>query len=113
MNPQCNLLDKKCKPCEGGMPSLTPAEIEPLFKEISGWSIVDNKQIEKDYSFKHFKQAIGFVNKIAEIAESEGHHPDIFLHNYRKVKITLSTHAVKGLSENDFIMAAKIDTIQI
>lgn len=113
MNPQCSLLDKKCKPCEGGMPALTPAEIEPLLKEISGWNIIDNKQIEKDYSFKNFKQAVSFINKIAEIAEAEGHHPDIFLHNYKKVKVTLSTFAVHGLSENDFIMAAKIDTINI
>ena len=113
MDNYCSLLDKKCVPCEGGMPPLTPEQLEPLFKEISGWSIIDNKQIEKEYVFKNFTQSVSFINKIAEIAEAEGHHPDIFLHNYRKVKVTLSTHAVHGLSENDFILAAKIDTIQI
>lgn len=109
----CSLLDKKCVPCEGGMPPLTPAEIEPLMKEISGWSMIDTKQIEKEYVFKNFKQAVAFINKVAAIAEAEGHHPDILLHGWKKVKIMLSTHAIGGLSENDFIVAAKIDSIPV
>ena len=107
----CSLLDKKCKPCEGGMPSLKPEEFQPMLQEISGWTVVDNKQLEKEYKFKNFKQAIEFINKIAPVAESEGHHPDILLHGWNKVKIMLSTHAIGGLSENDFILAAKIDNV--
>ncbi len=109
----CDLVDKKCKPCEGGMPPLKPEVFAEMLSDLSGWSVIENKQIEKEYTFKNFKQAIAFINKIADIAEAEGHHPDIFLHGYKKVKIMLSTHAIGGLSENDFILAAKIDTIQL
>ena len=113
MNNSCNLLDKKCKPCEGGMPPLKPEEFAEMLSDLSGWTVVENKQIEKEYKFKNFKQAIIFINKLADIAESEGHHPDIFLHGFRNVKIMLSTHAIGGLSENDFILAAKTDTIKL
>ena len=108
---QCSLLDKKCKPCEGGILPLTPEEFQPMLQEISGWNVVENKHIEKEYTFKNFKEGIAFIDKIATIAESEGHHPDISLYGYKKVKIILSTHAIGGLSENDFILAAKIDAI--
>ena len=110
MNSQtCSLLDKKCKPCEGGVPPLTVEHIKPMLAEISGWSVVESKLIEKEYKFKNFKESVSFINKVAEIAEGEGHHPDILLHDFRKVKVMLSTHAIGGLSENDFIVAAKID----
>lgn len=106
------LQHKKCKPCEGGVKPLTPDEYGAYLRnEIVDWQDVDEKMIEKDFTFKNFKQALAFVNKVGAIAEEEGHHPDIFLHDWKKVKIMLSTHAIGGLSENDFILAAKINTL--
>jgi 4a-hydroxytetrahydrobiopterin dehydratase len=105
------LHKRKCIPCEEGSAPLSPSEIEPLSKNISGWQVLENKKIEKKYHFVDFKHAVTFINEVADIAEFEGHHPDIYLHNWNKVTITLSTHAAKGLTENDFIMAAKIDQI--
>ena len=97
-------------PCEGGVKPLTPDEYDSFLRtELEGWVDVDEKRIEKEYKFKNFKQALEFVNKVGDIAELEGHHPDIFLHGWNKVKLTLSTHAIGGLSENDFILATKID----
>lgn len=105
-----DLKNKKCVPCEGGVKPLTPDEYGSYLRTaLTGWSDVDEKQIEKEYKFKDFQQALDFVNKVGKIAESEGHHPDINLHGWNKVKLTLSTHAIGGLSENDFIMASKID----
>jgi 4a-hydroxytetrahydrobiopterin dehydratase len=105
-----DLKSKKCVPCEGGVKPLTPDEYGAYLRsELKGWGDVDQKKIEKDYKFKNFKEALGFVDKVGALAESEGHHPDIFLHGWNKVKITLSTHAIGGLSENDFILASKID----
>jgi 4a-hydroxytetrahydrobiopterin dehydratase len=104
------LVKKHCIPCEGGMPPLTNKEENKLIKEIKGW-VLDRKgihKIKKSFLFKDFKEALKFVNKVGKIAEKEGHHPDIYIF-YNKVDITLYTHAVKGLSENDFILAAKID----
>jgi 4a-hydroxytetrahydrobiopterin dehydratase len=105
-------LEKKhCKPCEGGSPSLDDASVQELFKEVPSWTIEDGKRIEKNFLFKDFKAALHFVNKVGEIAEAEGHHPDINLFNWNKVKITLSTHSIDGLSENDFILASKVDAL--
>ena len=103
------LTKKKCKPCEGGMPPLNEGEIENLLKHVDGWHVEDNR-LTKQFNFTDFREAMGFVNKIAEIAESEGHHPDIMIH-YSQVNIELWTHAINGLSENDFIVAAKIDEL--
>lgn len=97
-------------PCEGGVKPLTPDEYGSFLQtELLGWMDINEKRIEKEYKFKNFKQALEFVNKVGDIAELEGHHPDIFLHGWNKVKLTLSTHAIGGLSENDFILATKID----
>jgi 4a-hydroxytetrahydrobiopterin dehydratase len=105
-----DLKHKKCVPCEGGVKPLTPDEYGSFLRsELSGWIDVEDKRIEKEYKFKNFKEALTFVNKVGSLAESEGHHPDINLHNWNKVKLTLSTHAIGGLSENDFILASKID----
>ena len=105
-----NLSKKVCKVCEGTEKPFTLNEINKYLEYVNNWEMIDNgKAIEKEFIFKDFKEAINFVNKIAEIAEQEGHHPDISLHNYKKVKITLSTHKINGLSENDFILASKID----
>ncbi len=105
----CKLVNKKCKPCEGGIQPLSSSESQTFLKEMNQWSLLEDKKIQKDYKFKNFKEAMNFVNKISEIAEEEGHHPDIYLHNWNKVTVTLSTHSIGGLSENDFIVAAKID----
>lgn len=110
MSDQARVLSNKhCVPCEGGMPPLTPDEYNRLLNETPDWQVIEQKQIQRDFKFKDFKKALEFVNKVGEIAENEGHHPDINLHNWNRVQITLSTHVIKGLSENDFIMASKID----
>jgi 4a-hydroxytetrahydrobiopterin dehydratase len=105
------LHDKHCVPCEGGTPPLSASEATQLLKNISGWNLVEHTKIEKKFHFVDFKRALTFVNEVGDIAEFEGHHPDIDLHDWNKVLVTLSTHAAKGLTENDFIMAAKIDQI--
>jgi len=107
-----DLLKKKCVPCEGGALPLDKVQAEKYMHMVTGWELSeDGKNITKTFKFKDFIGAINFVNKISEIAESEGHHPDINV-RYNKVKLILSTHAVGGLSENDFILAAKIDASQ-
>ena len=104
-----DLLKKKCVPCEGGMPPLGRADAQDYLGEVPSWTLdKDAKTISKEFKFKDFIGAINFVNNVAEIAESEGHHPDIHI-NYNKVLLELTTHAIGGLSENDFILAAKID----
>ncbi len=104
-----DLLNKKCVPCEGGALPLDRAEAEKYMHMVADWDLSeDGKNITKQFKFKDFIGAINFVNQVAEIAEGEGHHPDIHI-NYNKVKLILSTHAIGGLSENDFILAAKID----
>ena len=114
-----DLLSKKCVPCEGGVKPLNHDEITGLMSQVSGWNIFEESsenlkkfgmgaKISKEYKFKDFIGAINFVNNISEIAESEGHHPDIKI-NYNTVILELSTHAITWLSENDFILAAKID----
>jgi len=105
-----DLTKKHCVPCEGGIPPMSKSEAEKYLKEVKGWQLVGNK-IEKELKFKNFKQAMKFVNKVADLAEEEGHHPDILVYSWNKVKIMTYTHAIGGLSENDFILAAKIDKI--
>jgi 4a-hydroxytetrahydrobiopterin dehydratase len=103
------LLEQKCEPCRGGMPPLSRQQAQVMLSEIPDWTLNDNS-IEKTFQFRDFKEAIDFVNKVAESAEREGHHPDIHIY-YSKVRIELSTHKIKGLSKNDFILAAKIDAL--
>lgn len=103
------LSEKRCVPCEGGMPPLGRGEIIALEDELNNWNIVDDKKLEKTLKFKDFSEALAFVNRVGEIAENENHHPDIGIFGWNKVKISLTTHAIGGLSENDFILAAKID----
>ena len=107
-----DLAKKKCVPCEGGTLPLTSEEASILLSQlVTGWSIdLDVKTISKIFSFKTFLDAIRFVNEVARLAEKEGHHPDMII-TYNKVTLHLTTHAIKGLSENDFILAAKIDAI--
>lgn len=105
------LYKKKCVPCEGGVPSLEPDQVQGYKKEVNeNWKVIDNKKIRRDFSFVNFKQTMDVANKIADIAEEEGHHPDLYI-SYGKLGVELWTHAVNGLTENDFILAAKIDKI--
>ncbi len=106
-----NLTERHCKPCEGNTPALTSVETAPLLAEVMSWHMIDDQKLEKTLVFKNFKEAVLFLNKIGELAEAENHHPDLNLFEYKKLKISLSTHSIKGLSENDFIMAAKIDDL--
>ena len=107
-----NLLNKKCVPCEGGTKPLVAKQIAEYFQVLDGWRVEDEKKLVKEYQCKDFPEALAFVNAIGEIAESEGHHPDINLFSWNKVALALSTHAIGGLSINDFILAAKIDAMQ-
>ena len=107
-----NLLNNNCVPCEGGMHPFTKEMAENYLKETPGWHLTPaGSRISRLFKFKNFKEAIAFVNKVADIAETEGHHPDIRVFAYKNVQLSLSTHAIGGLSENDFILAAKINTI--
>ena len=109
-----NLLAKKCIPCEGGVPPIEGEELKKYLSELQpGWAVSpDGKKIHKEYKLKDFKAAMVLVNKIADLAEAENHHPDIAIF-YSRVNITLWTHAIMGLSENDFILAAKINKIAL
>jgi 4a-hydroxytetrahydrobiopterin dehydratase len=104
-----DLATKKCTPCEGNMPPLSTAEITGLMQQLEGWEFFE-KMIGKDYNFKNYYQTMAFVNAIAWISHREDHHPDIVV-GYNKCRVEYTTHAVNGLSENDFICAAKIDTL--
>lgn len=106
------LKNHHCVPCEGGTVPLTRAEFSVYLPQVQNWQFLENdKKIQREFLFKNFAEAITFVNKVADIAESEGHHPDVFIHDYKKVTITLWTHAIGGLSVNDFVMAIKIDLV--
>ena len=109
-----NLYDKKCKPCEGGIIPFDISEIHKYQKKVDGWDIVKNDKntyiLEKKFLFKNYSDSQNFVNKIGIISEQEGHHPDITF-GWGYAKINISTHAIEGLSENDFILASKIDQI--
>jgi len=108
------MLDiQKCVPCEGGAKPLSRDEYAPYLSEIGDWNVNEEKKIEKQFKFKDFKQALAFVNKVGDIAEEEGHHPNINLFGWNNVKITLYTHAIGGLSVNDFIVAAKINKLTL
>jgi 4a-hydroxytetrahydrobiopterin dehydratase len=108
------LTRKKCSPCEGGVPPVSVAEAKAMLTDLEGWTLAhDGKLISRRWVAKNFMTAIGFFNKVAELAEEEGHHPDLHLEGYRNVTINLTTHAIGGLSENDFILAAKINQIPI
>lgn len=106
-----SLKEKKCTPCSGDEKPLQPEKINELLKKLkNGWQVIDNKKIKQEYPFENFRRSMAFAQEVAIIAEKEQHHPDMCIH-YGKVQIELSTHAIGGLSENDFIMAAKIDDL--
>ncbi|MEM3085963.1 MAG: 4a-hydroxytetrahydrobiopterin dehydratase [Halobacteria archaeon] len=104
------LAEKRCLPCEGGVPPLGEAEAKGYLSRVKEWGLVDGKRIRREWRLKDFKQAWGLFSQIALLAEEEGHHPDMRI-TYNWIRVELTTHAIGGLSENDFIMAAKIDRL--
>ncbi len=105
----CDLSKKSCVTCKGGVPPLKGKELADLLKQLgNGWKLVKDHHLEKEYTFPDFRGALTFTNLVGEVAEEEGHHPDIYL-AWGKVKITLWTHKIDGLTESDFILAAKCD----
>ncbi len=105
------LAQKSCTACQGATHALNPHETQTLHKQLNkAWKVVQEKQLEREFTFPDFNTALAFTNKIGAIAEEEGHHPDIYL-TWGKVKITLFTHKINGLSESDFVLAAKYDLI--
>jgi 4a-hydroxytetrahydrobiopterin dehydratase len=104
------LADKKCVPCRGGVPPLKGKELETLHEVVPQWSVINEHHITRNYKFPDFAQALEFVNRVGALAEEQGHHPDILL-AWGKAEITLWTHKIDGLTESDFIIAAKIDRI--
>ena len=106
------LTQRKCKACEGGVEKLSPQASAELLTQVPTWQLDEAAlSIERQWSFKNFVEAIDFINRVGTLAEVEQHHPDLHLTSYRKVKVVLTTHAIGGLSENDFIVAAKIDSL--
>lgn len=108
------LVAKKCVPCEGGVPAYSPEQSEQQLQKLSGWELThDGKRIRKKWTVKNFLAGMKFFEAVAELAEREQHHPDLHLEGYRNVSIEIWTHAIGGLSENDFILAAKIDELPV
>ncbi|MBS0647983.1 MAG: 4a-hydroxytetrahydrobiopterin dehydratase [Verrucomicrobia bacterium] len=106
-----DLSKQKCVPCSKGTPPLKGTPLKSFMSQLQPcWKIIDEHHLEKEYTFKDFKEALAFTNKVGALAEQEGHHPDIIL-SWGKVKIILWTHKIDGLSENDFILAAKCDAL--
>ncbi|MBI4023490.1 MAG: 4a-hydroxytetrahydrobiopterin dehydratase [Verrucomicrobia bacterium] len=106
----CNLADKKCVPCRGGVPALKGAELRNLAAQLEGWTVVDEHHLSKAFKFPDFATALAFVNRVGELAEGVGHHPDLHL-AWGKVVVTIWTHKINGLTESDFIFAAKTDVL--
>ena len=106
-----DLSSKQCVPCRGGVPPLTSDEIKPLLNQLQGWEVIDDHHLRKMYRFSNFRDSLTFVNKIGELAEDQGHHPDICF-GWGQADIKIWTHKINGLTESDFILAAKIDEIR-
>jgi len=111
MSTKCDLANKKCVPCQGGVPALEVEKVVEYQMQLGGsWTIVNGHHLEKEFTFDNFVDALDFTNKLGAIAEEEGHHPDILL-SYGKVAVTIWTHKIDELTESDFILAAKCDEI--
>ena len=106
-----SLADKTCVPCRGGVPPLEGKELANLQKQVPLWQVVNQHHLTRNFTFPDFRQALDFVNRVSEIAEEQGHHPNILL-TWGRAEVTLWTHKIDGLTESDFIMAAKIDKLK-
>ncbi len=104
------LSSKQCVPCRGGVPPLQADEIAPLISQLNGWEVVNNHHLKKGYRFGDFKESLLFVNRVGQVAEDQGHHPDICF-GWGNAEISIWTHKIDGLTESDFILAAKIDAL--
>ena len=105
------LAEKDCVPCKGGVPPLKGQALTKIRKQLNGhWKVIKGHHLEKEYDFKDFKQALAFTNRVGKLAEAQGHHPDIYL-AWGKVKVTIWTHKVDGLTESDFVLAARADRL--
>jgi 4a-hydroxytetrahydrobiopterin dehydratase len=106
----CDLASRKCVPCHGGVPPLGADEIKQFLRELQGWEVIEGHHLKKTYAFPNFRQSLALVNRIGEVAEAEGHHPDLCF-GWGHAEVTIYTHAIDGLTESDFILAAKIDAL--
>ena len=104
------LAAKSCVPCRGGVPPLKGAELEGLERQVPGWNVVEEHHLQKTFRFPDFRKALEFVNRVGNLAEEQGHHPDIFL-AWGKVEVKIWTHKIDGLTESDFILAAKMEAL--
>jgi 4a-hydroxytetrahydrobiopterin dehydratase len=104
------LADRQCVPCRGGVPPLAGDELGKLQSQLDGWEVVNEHHLRKEYKFKDFKEAQAFVNRAGDVAEEQGHHPDI-CYGWGRAEVTIWTHKIDGLTESDFILAAKIDAL--
>jgi 4a-hydroxytetrahydrobiopterin dehydratase len=106
------LIDKECVPCKGEVPPLKGQALAELARQLPpGWQVLDESRLEKEFTFNDFRTALGFTNRVGELAEAQGHHPDIFL-TWGKVRLSIWTHKINGLTESDFILAAKTDILR-
>lgn len=105
-----HLADKTCVPCRGGVPALHGAELAPLRAQVPNWTVVEEHHLHRTFGFPDFRQALSFTNRIGELAEEQGHHPDLCL-GWGKVEVSIWTHKINGLTESDFVLAAKIDRL--
>ena len=105
-----DLAERECVPCRGGVPPMKGEGIEKLLKQLEGWQVIDEHHLQKVYRFKDFRESLEFVNRVGSLAEQQGHHPDICF-GWGKADLTIWTHKIDGLSESDFVLAAKIDKL--
>jgi 4a-hydroxytetrahydrobiopterin dehydratase len=106
----CDLANRECVPCRGGIPALTQEQQGPLLAQLQGWSVVGGHHLSKTYTFPDFVTALAFVNRVGDVAERNGHHPDLAL-SWGKVRVDVWTHKIDGLTESDFVLAAKCDQV--
>lgn len=106
----CDLSSRECVPCRGGVPPLTPEQRAPLLAQLEGWDVIDGHHLAKNYTFENFVNALAFVNRVGEVAEANGHHPNLYL-TWGKVRVEIYTHKIDGLTESDFVLAAKCDRV--
>jgi len=104
------LASRECVPCRGGVPPLTQEEITPLLRQLNGWEVIEQHHLKKNYRFGNFREAQQFVNRVGDLAEEQGHHPDICF-GWGNAEIKIWTHKINGLTESDFVLAAKIDQL--